>query len=306
MKSLKLRLSFFLCVSLCCLPLSISHLAGAQEVAVDAHTQPGIVIDPGHGGEEVGLHFPESPAEKTLMLQLAQDLQTVLRQRGMLYCQTDIPLGDQVPFRFVLPPDIKMKSWALDIIEAESGLVVRTFTGEGRPPESLTWDARSEMGKPMPLNHRYGYILRLQDGGGNVWQQASDLETTEVILLEETTEQVKVKIEQVLFDFAKAELKTGMSEKLQKITDLIRDLPVEKVKLLIAGHTDEIGTEQYNNDLSLSRAKMVMRFLVEEEGIPSACMEIKGYGKSVLLIKTENSAGQAMNRRVEITLWLRK
>jgi len=199
-----------------------------------------------------------------------------------------------------------MKSWALDIIEAESGLVVRTFTGEGRSPESLTWDARSEMGKPMPLNHRYGYILRLQDGGGNVWQQASDLETTEVILLEETTEQVKVKIEQVLFDFAKAELKTGMSEKLQKITDLIRDLPVEKVKLLIAGHTDEIGTEQYNNDLSLSRAKMVMRFLVEEEGIPSACMEIKGYGKSVLLIKTENSAGQAMNRRVEITLWLRK
>ena len=139
---------------------------------------------------------------------------------------------------------------------------------------------------------------------GNVWQQASVLPATDVRILSETPEAIKLKIEQILFDFDKAELKPAMFEKLRKTADLVKMYPPEKVKIFIEGHTDSIGSREYNLELSLKRAKMVMRYLVEEEGLQSSLIRMEGYGKRRLLKRGGSYHSRAENRRVEITITL--
>lgn len=213
-----------------------------------------------------------------------------------------VAVCEDVPFRFRLPADMKLQSWALDIVEASGGRVVRTYTGQGRPPETLTWNACDAAGQPLPTDQRYGYVLRMQDRMGNIWQQAADLSVTEVKVLPAPPGQLKLKIEQILFDFAKAELKPNMVDKLMKTADLARSLPPGTGKVIIEGHTDEVGTDEFNITLSLQRANMVMRYLVEEEGLPSAVMEVKGYGKTVPFAVGEDALSHSLNRRVEITV----
>jgi len=220
------------------------------------------------------------------------------------WTDTGLPLGEKIPFKFTLPAKVKIQGWALNIIDAGSGEVIRTFDGSGRLSQTLVWDSRDEKGRLVPTNRKYNYVLRLQDPLGNVWQQASVLPATDVRILSETPEAIKLKIEQILFDFDKAELKPAMFEKLRKTADLVKMYPPEKVKIFIEGHTDRIGSREYNLELSLKRAKMVMRYLVEEEGLQSSLIRMEGYGKRRLLKRGGSYHSRAENRRVEITITL--
>jgi outer membrane protein OmpA-like peptidoglycan-associated protein len=223
------------------------------------------------------------------------------------YAVSPRSLPEQVVFRFHLLPEIKFKGWSLDIVDAASGKVVKTYSGDGHPPDAVTWDACNEQGQQVPLNQKFSYVLRLQDNVGNVWQQASELRSTPVALLPQASEnEVRIKINEILFEFNKAELQPGIMDKLGKAADLIKANAGKKIHVLIEGHTDETGTDEFNNELSLNRAKMVMRYLVEEEGVSSEFLEVKGLGKTVPLATGTNPAVMAKNRRVEITLVISK
>ncbi len=222
------------------------------------------------------------------------------------YAESNTPVAEQLVFRFRLQPEIKFKGWALDIVDADTGKVVRTFSADGRPPEAVTWDSRDDQGRVVALNQKFNYVLRLQDHVGNVWQQASELRRTPLNIVSQEPGMTKIKIDQILFEFNRAELKPWVYEKLRKVADLIKGYPAGKVHAVIEGHTDEIGTEQFNRELSTSRANMVMRYLVEEEGISSAVLEIKGLGKTVPLSTSSDPESMAKNRRVEVTLYLSK
>ncbi len=215
-----------------------------------------------------------------------------------------LPLAEKIPFKLKLPDEVKIQGWALNIMDAKSGEVIRTFDGSGRLFRSLVWDSRDDKGRLVPTNRKYNYVLRLQDSLGNVWQQASVLPATDVRILSETPEAIKLKIEQILFDFDKAELKPAMFEKLRKTADLVNMYPPEKVKVFIEGHTDDVGSKEYNLELSLKRAKMVMRYLVEEEGLQSSLIRMEGYGKKRPLESGRRAHTRARNRRVEITITL--
>ncbi|NTV52013.1 MAG: OmpA family protein [Candidatus Firestonebacteria bacterium] len=223
------------------------------------------------------------------------------------YAPTAASLPEQVVFRFRLQPEIKFKGWSFDVVDAISGKVVRTYSGDGHPPDSLAWDACNEQGQPVSLNQKFSYVLRLQDLVGNVWQQAADMGITPVMLLPQPPEgETWVKLEEILFEFNKAELQPGIFDKLHKAADLIKAGAGRKLRVLIEGHTDEIGDDAFNYDLSLSRAHMVMRYLVEEEKVPSELLEVKGLGKSVPLVLGTDPQILAKNRRVEITLIISK
>jgi outer membrane protein OmpA-like peptidoglycan-associated protein/flagellar hook assembly protein FlgD len=219
------------------------------------------------------------------------------------YAASPASVPEQVVFRFHLQPEIKFKGWSFDVVDTESGKVIRTYSGDGHPPEAVTWDARNEEGQRVPLNHKFSCVLRLQDHVGNVWQQASDLRTTPVTMLPPAPGGgVKIKIDEILFEFNKAELLPNVFDKLHKTADLIKANAGPKVHVLIEGHTDEVGTEEFNYELSVARANMVMRFLVEEEGVPSAFLSVVGLGKTIPLAAGNTPAIMAKNRRVEITI----
>lgn len=86
-----------------------------------------------------------------------------------------------------------------------------------------------------------------------------------------------VNISDVLFDTAQYSLKPGAREKLAKISGIVLAYP--SLGLAIEGHTDSVGTDEYNQGLSESRANSVRNFLIGQ-GIASASVSSHGFGES--------------------------
>ncbi|MDH5194134.1 MAG: OmpA family protein [Nitrospira sp.] len=103
----------------------------------------------------------------------------------------------------------------------------------------------------------------------------------------------------IYFNFNKADVKPAMHMQLTKIAKALAVVPDQH--LLIEGHTDSDGSNEYNQSLSESRAQSVRQILLDG-GIPSERIEIKGYGESKPIADNDTSAGKAQNRRVEIVL----
>ncbi len=71
------------------------------------------------------------------------------------------------------------------------------------------------------------------------------------------------------------------------------------IRIMICGHTDDVGTEEYNQVLSENRARSVYSFLIEV-GIEAKRLEYKGFGKSEPISDNETEEGRALNRRTEM------
>lgn len=101
----------------------------------------------------------------------------------------------------------------------------------------------------------------------------------------------------VRFDFDRATLRPGDRELLSRIAGVL--LSSYGFRIHVYGHTDDIGTEQYNQELSERRARAVRDYLVEA-GIDPELMTTKGFGKSSPRVSGTNPDARAKNRRVEI------
>jgi outer membrane protein OmpA-like peptidoglycan-associated protein len=103
----------------------------------------------------------------------------------------------------------------------------------------------------------------------------------------------------IYFNFNKADVKPAMRMQLTKIAKALAAVPDQH--LLIEGHTDSVGSNEYNRSLSESRAQSVQKILLTG-GVPAERMDIKGYGESKPIADNDTPSGQAQNRRVEIVL----
>lgn len=84
-------------------------------------------------------------------------------------------------------------------------------------------------------------------------------------------------VENIFYDFDKATLRPESKEALDGLVTMMRDNP--NITIEMTSHTDRIGTEEYNIDLSNRRAKAVVDYLIEA-GIPAARLQYHGFGKS--------------------------
>jgi len=103
----------------------------------------------------------------------------------------------------------------------------------------------------------------------------------------------------VLFEFNEAELKPAAMQKLYPLVTLLRENP--KRDILIEGHTDSVGSDPYNIELSQRRATAVRNFLVEN-GIAPDRINAHGYGKAYPVSTNTSAAGREQNRRVEVVV----
>jgi outer membrane protein OmpA-like peptidoglycan-associated protein len=108
-----------------------------------------------------------------------------------------------------------------------------------------------------------------------------------------------VNMSDVLFDTGKYDLKPGAREKLAKISGIILAHP--GLKLEVEGHTDSVGSDDYNQVLSEKRANAVRDFLVQE-GISPASITARGLGKYDPVASNDTAIGRQMNRRVEMVV----
>jgi outer membrane protein OmpA-like peptidoglycan-associated protein len=101
------------------------------------------------------------------------------------------------------------------------------------------------------------------------------------------------------FDFDSADLNQHNRELLSRIAGIL--LVSKGYGLSVFGYTDDVGTVEYNQQLSLRRAKAVQDYLIQS-GIDPSVINVKGYGKSSPLVDGTSTDDRAKNRRVEIAL----
>jgi outer membrane protein OmpA-like peptidoglycan-associated protein len=101
----------------------------------------------------------------------------------------------------------------------------------------------------------------------------------------------------VLFDTGKADLRAPAREALAKLSGIVLNYP--KLQLAVEGHTDSIGSDEFNQLLSEKRANAVRDYLVSQH-LAADSITARGMGKLMPVADNSTSAGRQKNRRVEI------
>jgi len=101
----------------------------------------------------------------------------------------------------------------------------------------------------------------------------------------------------VLFDTGMATLKPGAYTTIDRLATVLKEAPDRKV--MIEGHTDSVGTDDYNRQLSERRAAAVQTALLER-GVTSNQITAVGKGETFPVASNDNAAGRQQNRRVEM------
>jgi outer membrane protein OmpA-like peptidoglycan-associated protein len=108
-----------------------------------------------------------------------------------------------------------------------------------------------------------------------------------------------VNMSDVLFDTGSSTLKPGAREKLAKISGIL--LAHRGLTLQIEGHTDSVGGDEFNQQLSERRSDSVRDFLAEE-GVAVTSMSARGFGKTQPVASNDTPEGRQRNRRVELVV----
>jgi len=157
----------------------------------------------------------------------------------------------------------------------------------------------------LPTGKLYGYLAEAE---GFVAVNANiDLKETEVygelnkdLFLVPIEKGAVVRLNNIFFDFDRYVLKEESFPELNRMVEMMNE-SVE-LKISVEGHTDNIGTQQYNITLSERRAEAVVEYLVQK-GISRNRLQSKGWGKSKPLVSNDDEIdGRELNRRVEFEI----
>lgn len=117
----------------------------------------------------------------------------------------------------------------------------------------------------------------------------------------EITQQGRVSLYGILFEFNQTNIKPESQPTLAEVAKLLKDDAA--LKLLVVGHTDNVGTLDFNKDLSARRAKSVVNALVEQFGIVADRLHPEGVAFLAPIAASDSEVGRAKNRRVELVRW---
>jgi outer membrane protein OmpA-like peptidoglycan-associated protein len=124
-------------------------------------------------------------------------------------------------------------------------------------------------------------------------------ELNTILETRETARGLIVNINDVLFGFDKYSLTPSAREKLAKVAGILLAYPGLKIQL--EGHTDNVGTPEYNQRLSEERADSVRDYLIAQ-GVPANNLTTVGLGESGPVASNDTSAGRQQNRRVDMVV----
>lgn len=104
---------------------------------------------------------------------------------------------------------------------------------------------------------------------------------------------------EVMFAYDSATINPGFAPTLRKVADLMNRYPRTQARII--GHTDDVGSDSYNLDLSLRRAESVAAFL-SAQGVNNRRLLTDGRGKQEPIASNATPEGRQMNRRVDIII----
>lgn len=140
--------------------------------------------------------------------------------------------------------------------------------------------------------------------GGGAQQQVAQVEPTPapapapMVDNEPEPEPELVRVElDVKFDFDKARVREESYNDIKNLADFMQQYP--QTNTTVEGHTDSVGTDQYNQRLSERRAQAVREVLVNQYGVESQRVDSVGYGETRPVADNSTEEGRQINRRVE-------
>jgi outer membrane protein OmpA-like peptidoglycan-associated protein len=125
------------------------------------------------------------------------------------------------------------------------------------------------------------------------------LQFNAILQTRDTARGLIVNLSDVLFDTAKFSLRPEAREKLAKVAGIVSGHP--GLRLAVEGHTDNVGGDSYNQDLSEHRGSAVRDYLTQQ-GMQQDAVTTKGFGKTQPIATNDTAAGRQQNRRVELVI----
>jgi len=104
----------------------------------------------------------------------------------------------------------------------------------------------------------------------------------------------------VEFDYGRAVVKPKYYKDIQSVAEIMKKYP--DMKIIIEGHTDNVGGKEYNLNLSQKRAEAVKKIMATKFGIKSSRLTAKGFGSSKPIEHNATAEGRQKNRRVEVSI----
>jgi len=109
----------------------------------------------------------------------------------------------------------------------------------------------------------------------------------------------KIVLNNIFFDYDKATLRHESTAELERLTDLMNKN--ENLRIEISGHTDNLGSDEYNQKLSERRSKAVVDYIIGK-GVDQERMTYAGYGEAQPIETNDTDEGRQMNRRTEFKI----
>jgi outer membrane protein OmpA-like peptidoglycan-associated protein len=229
------------------------------------------------------------------------------------FASKELSYGDDDVFRIALPKAAKPKPVVL-----VSGIVYNSKTHQPIESsikyETITGEAQSGIARSNPANGDYKIIL---PAGGNYgfraeapgfYPTSENLDTRGVNEYKEMKKDLyltpievgsTIRLNNIFFESAKAELKTESAPELDRVVKFMNDNP--NISIEVSGHTDNVGNDASNIALSQNRANSVVKYLTDK-GVSAGRIKAKGYGKSKPIAANDTDENRQLNRRVEFTI----
>lgn len=225
--------------------------------------------------------------------------------------------GDNLTINLEVSSPAAVTQWSLNIhkkLENNTrGPLFKSFSGTNAVKKIFIWDGMSDDGQDLVESVQdYVAMLEAEDSLGN--RLTSVQKTIPVgVLVEKTPEGLRIRVSSIQFAFDSAQLVGDSRVVLDKVIAIIRRILsdpkkygiTENYRIEIGGHTDDIGTDDYNQRLSERRALTVFNYLVEKDVNPKILASV-GYGKTrqyktitADLPSEKKEEYRARNRRVE-------
>jgi outer membrane protein OmpA-like peptidoglycan-associated protein len=199
--------------------------------------------------------------------------------------------------------------WSWEDVAKETGYLIYPHTGR-MPLQMLSTDTTYWIETQLNENTSYSrYIVALNDAGES---EPSDIATctTKKLIREETIVKMRSVVDEltkiaslVHFDFDKDIIREEYKDLLNVVALVLKSHMHELRHVLLEGHTDSRGTEEYNQRLSQRRVESINRYLVER-GVDSTRLSGVGKGESSPVADNATDEGRAKNRRVEFIFTL--
>ncbi|MHB8091895.1 MAG: OmpA family protein [Syntrophales bacterium] len=232
------------------------------------------------GKEKAEVQLLKSQMEKKL---LQQDLDE--KASALLRAKQQLASANSEAERGIILADIQAKEAALANAQAdakarEAEMARAEAEGQAREAEMARAEAESQAKKAEKARAELVLLMK----------ELSELQG------QLTDRGIVLTIGDVLFAFDKADLNASAQNSMDKIAAFLREK--QNRNLLVEGHTDSVGSDEYNQRLSEQRSASVKSALVKR-GIAGERIVTIGYGKKYPLASNDTAAGKQQNRRVE-------